>query len=300
MSVDQYISSGILELYAVHALPAEEMREVESMAEKHSRIREELDLITEGLKKYSEIYSPERSKDLLKKIESRIKEASEKPKDFPEVKEPVVVPIQKEKKPVKPVKPAPAPAPAPVKVRETNTGLGRMAYLMAASILLLVSIGFNIYLYSQYNNAQNKVLALEEEKSTLAENNKSLKTNFDQVSDHLKLYTDPANKMVMLKGMPVSPVSEVMVMWNTNTNDVFVEVHKLPPPPDGMQYQLWAIDQDGKPVDAGMLIPYKEQVTHGPQPMKKVTGAVAFAITLEKRGGSPTPSIDKMYVKGDV
>jgi hypothetical protein len=34
--------------------------------------------------------------------------------------------------------------------------------------------------------------------------------------------------------------------------------------------------------------------------MKQVQNATAFAITLEPRGGSPSPTMDQMYVMGSI
>jgi anti-sigma-K factor RskA len=36
------------------------------------------------------------------------------------------------------------------------------------------------------------------------------------------------------------------------------------------------------------------------QKMKEVTSAQVFAVTLEKKGGSETPSLDQMFVAGKV
>ena len=67
----------------------------------------------------------------------------------------------------------------------------------------------------------------------------------------------------------------------------------LPAAPAGRQYQLWAI-VNGQPLDAGMLRDTKMQV----QQMKAFAQADAFAITLEKSGGSPTPTMSALYVMG--
>jgi anti-sigma-K factor RskA len=54
---------------------------------------------------------------------------------------------------------------------------------------------------------------------------------------------------------------------------------------------------DGKPVDAGV---FDIKDGAGMVRMKNIPRAQAFAITLEKKGGSPTPSLDKLYVMGKV
>jgi len=292
MSVDQYISSGVLELYAAHALPPEEMKEVEEMVAKNPRVRAELDAITENLKRYAELYAPQKSEELYDKIIARIHDTpAEEPK--PEVRTVPLAEVKKEK--------LFESEPLPKETNHTRTsGNGRYLFMIAASILLLIaSIGVNVYLFNKYSDTQTELTALQNEKNTLVSNDNVLKTKYDETENKLKIFTDPQNKMVIMKGMPISPASEVMVMW-TGTKDVYIDVHRLPAAPEGMQYQLWAISTEGKPVDAGMLTPYKEQKVHGLQPMKKIPDAVAFAITLEKRGGSPTPTMDQMYVQGKV
>jgi anti-sigma-K factor RskA len=62
-----------------------------------------------------------------------------------------------------------------------------------------------------------------------------------------------------------------------------------------MQYQLWAI-ADGKPVDAGMYTEEKDSKIA----LANITNAQAFAITLEKKGGSPVPTMENMYVMGEI
>ena len=62
--------------------------------------------------------------------------------------------------------------------------------------------------------------------------------------------------------------------------------------PTGKQYQLWAI-VDGKPVDAGVI-----NNCIGLCKMKKIDHAEAFAITLEKEGGSPTPTLNRNVCNG--
>jgi len=299
MNVDQYISSGVLELYALHALSPEEMRKVEDMVAQNQRIKDELDAIQQGLIKYAEAYAPDASEGLYDKILSRISELP-KAEEPAQVIAPPIIPMNVEKAVIMPEKKEETPISySEPKVRSMNTG-----YWMAVAasiILLLVSGSLNLYQYNQNNDIKGQLVAMQKEKDAIASNNNTLKARFDETASELNLYTDPHNKMVMMKGMPISPASEVMVMWNTKSNNVFVDVHRLPAPPDNMQYQLWAIDQYGKPVDAGLLTPLRERGKTGMEQMnKKIANAIAFAITLEPKGGSISPTIDKMYVKGGV
>lgn len=74
----------------------------------------------------------------------------------------------------------------------------------------------------------------------------------------------------------------------------YINSSLLPQAAADKQYQLWAI-VDGKPVDLGVINKDSTFST-----MKQVQNAQAFAITLEPLGGRPAPTMDKMYVLGNV
>jgi anti-sigma-K factor RskA len=64
-----------------------------------------------------------------------------------------------------------------------------------------------------------------------------------------------------------------------------------------MQYQLWVI-QGGKPVSMGVL---PNSMANTPSIQKigmRIESGEAFAISLEKAGGSPTPTMEQIYVLG--
>lgn len=89
------------------------------------------------------------------------------------------------------------------------------------------------------------------------------------------------------------------VYWDSRSKDVYLLVNNLPKPSPDKQYQLWAI-VDGKPVDAGMLD--MEDTNSGSlvHKMRNIPKAQAFAITLENKGGSTSPTMEAMYVMGGV
>jgi anti-sigma-K factor RskA len=106
--------------------------------------------------------------------------------------------------------------------------------------------------------------------------------------------------MAAMKGMEVSPASFATVYWDTTSKDVYLVVNNLPKPASDKQYQLWAL-LNGQPIDIGMVdndvfIGQKKLLLR----MKNVRGAQAFAITLEKKGGSEKPTMESMYVMGNL
>ncbi len=118
-----------------------------------------------------------------------------------------------------------------------------------------------------------------------------------QVEQDMKmLQGNPAVKMVSMSGTDMSPQSYTTIYWDTTSHDVYLMVNNLPQPPTDKQYQLWAL-LNGQPIDMGMI-----EITEKPLQlyrMKNVQSAQAFAITLEKKGGSPTPQ-GSMYVTGKL
>jgi len=65
----------------------------------------------------------------------------------------------------------------------------------------------------------------------------------------------------------------------------------------GKQYQMWVI-QDGKPVSMG-VIPDELVIQGGMTKLEmQVTNGQAFAISLEKTGGSPVPTMEQIQVLG--
>jgi anti-sigma-K factor RskA len=161
--------------------------------------------------------------------------------------------------------------------------LGWLKYAAAACLVLLAgSIYFNISL-----SGKNKKLQRNYD-NTVAKLN-------DLENDVKILQENPNIKMASMKGMDVSPRSYATVYWDTTSHDVYLLANNLPVPASGKQYQLWAIF-NGKPVDLGVFDVKKEKLLIQ---AKNAQGAEAFAITLEKKGGSPAPE-GQMYVMGKL
>lgn len=72
----------------------------------------------------------------------------------------------------------------------------------------------------------------------------------------------------------------------------------LPLNDEAHQYQLWAL-VNGKPVDLGVF-DVKADAEHILVKMKEIGGAQAFAVTLEKRGGVASPTMEQMIAMGGV
>ena len=167
-------------------------------------------------------------------------------------------------------------------------------FAAAAIILLVVSGGLNIYFYSKFTETTQQYQALLIEKNTLQANNQIIQTKSLDLFNSMQMMADPNMQKIAMPGVPGKEVNYATVFWDAKSKDVYLLPNKLPQPAQGKQYQLWAI-VDGKPVDAGVM-----GDCAGLCKMKNIPAASMFAITLEKAGGSSSPTLSEMYVAGKV
>ncbi len=275
MKKEEFISSGLLELYVLGALSSDELATVNDMLTKYPELLEEVKKIEREAITYAEQKSPKPSEGLKANLLSAIDALEEEAED---TKEPTVRSITPDS--------------------ESSSSNFGMWLMMAASIaLLLVSLVFNYLQYQDINKANAVIAELNEERSVMANNLDTYKTSFEVAENKLEVLRDTGNVTIPMKGVELSPNSLALIHWNRNTNETYIDIASLPEPPLEMQYQLWAI-VDGQPVDLGVFDVLDNELAM--QQMKTVGQPQAFAVTLEKKGGSPTPTLEKMYVLGTV
>lgn len=286
MNIQEYISSGIVESYVLGLADTEERAEFERMCAAHPEVRKARELFELYLEEQAMSNAVAPSKNIKSKIFAEIEIESEKLNTLTmdnDNSKAQYISGEGETK---------APA--------TIASIGWQRYLATASIILLiVSTALNFYFFSQYKNYSSRYAALMAQQTELAKNNDVMRTKLNTYESTLAMLRDPAMSVIKMPGtnVPTSPDSNSVatVYWNTKSKDVYLLVNNLPQPPSDRQYQLWAI-VDGQPIDAGV---FDVQATDGLVRMKNMPKAQIFAVTLEKRGGSPTPQ-GPMYVLGKV
>jgi anti-sigma-K factor RskA len=264
VNVEEYISSGILEAYALGELPPREAEEVEKNLLRYPALREELDLI----EKTQEVMCLRAAIAPPPSIKNNILEATQ-----PKGK---VVPLE-------------SPA-------ESETVL-RWKYAAAASIGIALFTSYMAYSYwTKWRSSQNELTTLIAQNQQIAQDYNKVNFRLDQMEDDLKVMGNPSFERVIMKGTPNAPQALASVYWNRQTEEVFVSIQNMRALSKEKQYQLWAII-DGKPVDAGVF----DGNLAGLVKMKNIAkGAVTFAVTIEDAGGKPSPSLETMQVAGNV
>jgi len=263
----EYISSGILELYALGELNSAECVEVEEIIKKYPEVRDEYN----GIQKTFYLSASAVLKSPSEKIKSALLDKINK--------KPVIRIHSFDESSAE---------------KRNNT----YRYLMAASVaFLLLSLIANYFLWSKLNEAKDQIAILNDQKKVMVQEYEAVNRRLTQTSQDMKIMTDRNYKMVNLKGLEKSPSSDVVTFWNPETKKVYIKVENLPVPPSNKQYQLWALS-NGKPIDAGMMdVDPSDKSLH---PMKDIEDAQAFAITLEPKGGSVNPTMTEMYVMGQL
>lgn len=179
-----------------------------------------------------------------------------------------------------------------------KTGIGNWARA-AVWVALVGSLVGNYSLWNGRNNDKQEVAVLQQKMQGMSADQTALNDKIARYTKEAEMAAQPGiQPIAMLSTQPGHPMAATFY-WNKAKHIAFVSVQKLPPAPEGMQYQLWAI-VEGKPVSLGMMD--NSVVANGG--MQRVPDAVMagqiFCVSLEKEGGNPSPTADKIYLMGKM
>ncbi len=280
MDVKSYISSGILEDYILGQASDQERLEVECMSHIYPEIKQDLSRLESAMEGYAFSYQTTPPPNLKDRIFKQIEEIEEQQKKNQQP-EPKIISIND--------------AGINMKTERAKTVYLKLA--VAASVSILIATGFFSYnLYRNYVGQKQQITNLTEERNAVSGTLSSLQEIFNIKEEELAVLKDPNNIKVLLKGLEnKAPDGLTSVYFNPSDNSVYLSLNTLPEPPSGKQYQLWAI-VEGQPVDMGVF-EYRLETL---QKMKQVENPQAFAVTLEEKGGSPTPTLEEMFALGKV
>lgn len=265
--IKAYIESGILELYVLGDVSPEERLQVEALASKNPAVKAELDEIERSMELFARqnaVEPPEHLRDtILNNAFTSFTEGSTfTTKLNPEITKGKIISLPKS-----------------------------VIFAFAACLALLVASDIALVtLYNRLQQSNQQIAVLQSDKQHFA-NTVSLKEG------ELEVFRDSSFKLLKLNGTPKSPLSQITVAWSPVKKKVWIDLRslKIPANDKDHQYQLWALVA-GKPVDLGVFDESPDSTDM--KEMKPVALAGAFAVTLEPRGGSVSPTMDEMVVIG--
>lgn len=289
-----YIESGILEQYALGELSAAEQAAVEAQAASHPAIREELAQVQAALGFYAEAHAIAPPAAMRERVLASV---------LAQIATPTAPANAGLRADVDAVAAATAPraseAGAVVRpMAPVATAGSRSNWAVAASVALLLSLGANFLLYSNWKNANAQVVALQTDQARFATTSQVVEKKLGNLLQENQVLRNDEFHAVALAGTKAAPTAHARVLFNRATHKVYVDVRSLPALPAGKQYQLWALDK-GVPIDAGVLT-VATATGEGIQHMKDIASAQTFAMTVEPAGGSAGPTLSTMTVVGNI
>lgn len=267
MNAQEYIESGVLELYVFGVLNETETKEISTLEKSEMTIKNEIIAIEKSILNLSSSFAPNVSPAVFDKIKTKL-----------ELKHNVA----SENKEV-------------IQLQPKNNFKSYLGW--AASLLFLLSAG---YFYDQSNKNKTAIVAIEKSTSRVQKSLLALELKNKSNEIALNVIRDKNKKIIVLAGQTISPTSYAKVYCDPKTKEVFVDASGLPEPPDGMVYQLWSLKMNPlTPTSLGLLADYKNNSSK----MFTITtagadGAEGFGITLEPAGGSKTPTMEQLYALG--
>lgn len=262
MEAQEYIESGILELYVYGLLTETENLEIAEMAKKNPDVEQEILAIEKAIVALSSSFAPFHSVANFEKIKARL-----------ELKHGKVVDM----------KPA----------SNWSQYVG-----WAAAVLMLLGLGYQTL---ELTKTKEAIATVGNEKNKIQREFAYLDQQNKETEKNLTIVRDIKNTGVTLGGQAVSPTSFAKVYWNKDTRTTYIDAAGLPKPPKGMVYQVWSLKLSPvlTPTSIGLLDNFDEN-EQKIFAVDQTDSAEAFGITLEPAGGSLTPTMEQLYTLGKV
>ena len=262
MNIQEYISTGILEAYALGEINEQDREEVEKNLGLYPALREELLKIEESQEHLMMQLAIYPRAEVKTKLFEKINQRSGTK----------IIPIQQ------------------------TFSIG-WRYATAASIAIALLSSYLAFTYwGKWKHSESNLTDLIAQNQRIAHDYNNVNLRLDQIETDLKITSSPEFVRVILKGTPNAPESLATVYWNDHTKEVFLSIQNMKELSKENQYQLWAII-NGKPVDCGVF----DLNVAGLLKMKKTFDSpVTFAVTVEPRGGRPSPTLETMQVAGNL
>lgn len=271
MNTNDYIESGILEAYALGALPVNEAQQVETDIAMHAELKTELLAIENVMQVFTAKFAKELPAGLDNKIWGALQYSSAN---------------------------AGYNQSAPKVIPFTPNYRKPMAWQYAAAAVIIIgSLALNVFLLGKDKIRTAEMQALNEKMGQMQSDQMQLASLVNDYEKNKAMMADTTMQTIVMHTMQPGHPMAATIYWSKGRGEAYVNVDGLPAPPKGMQYQLWVL-QDGKPVDMGVLPNAIANTPAMQKVSKQVTNGQAFAISLEKEGGSPTPTMQNIYVMG--
>lgn len=278
MDAQHYISSGLIEWYVSGMITQDETEELETAIQQFPEVAAAVDAYRYSMERYV----------LAQSITPR-----------PHIRDNLFLYINNHNKPTENsllletvTRQEPKTRPMENK-KQSWKWVSTVAFLLLVGSLILNYVFFNRY--REFKGYKDKYQSLLVSQNSILSKSRFYESRLLQMEESLDFLQEPGVKRVQMPGTKAFPEAMATVFWNPQKTDVYLRVNNLPEPAADKQYQLWAI-VDGKPIDMGVF--EMGDSVKLLQKMKTIGRVDMFAVTLEKKGGAVSPTLEQMYVAG--
>jgi len=268
MSKKEFLTTGLLEKYALGLTSSKENDLVINMMKKYPDLQNQCDGIYGCMEKYIDSQADNPSSEIKGKtentideyeVEKALKEAMEKP-----------------------------PAKGFV-----MSGWN-LAAIAASFIGLLAFGGMN---WNDKNSTQSEMAILSSNFKNLETDCIQFKAQQQAMAAQFAFLQDPLTTHIHLRdnGFGKAPDALVVAYWNPNKDHACLKILNLPLPPEGKEYHLWA-DVDNKMVHMGAIKCEIGKMLDIP----RIANAASLNVTLEDKGDVEHPNVAELYVNGVI
>ena len=268
MSKQEFLTTGLLEKYALGLTSTEENDLVIGMLKKYPDLQTQCDGIYGCMEKYVDSQAIPPQPRINQKVENTINEY-EMEKALKEAME----------------------KPQSKGIVMSGWSLG----VIAASLIGLLAFGWMNWNQKNINKTelsklQNKFDQLQNDFSQFEEKQKAMAAQF-------AFLQDPLTTHIHLRDNNFGKASDALVVayWNPNKENAYLKILNLPPPPTGKEYHLWG-DVDKKMVHMGAIKCEIGKMLNIPH----MVDAASLNITLEDKGDVHHPNVEEVYVNGVI
>lgn len=249
-NIQEYLDSGVIEMYVLDQLNDAEREAVEKLAAQYPAIRQEIAEVEEAMGSYHDLQGLTPPDYIL----NNILEAT-------------------------------ATMPAPVAETPVATLPQRSISLLWPMAAAVVGLALAAWMFMGKQSAETKLAAEQKQAGVLQAARDDQSKRIQALEAELaRLKEICCSEEAVVKSGSQAIAS---VHWNKNGQLAHFKIGNLANPGKDKQYQLWAF-VDGKPVSVGVIdwdASQKGMITFSFKNKPQ-----AFAISLEKYGGSPTPT----------
>lgn len=181
---------------------------------------------------------------------------------------------------------------------ETSPTPGFSWINIAAAVLLLAVFSAGIWINSlrdEVAGLRDRISVLETDNSVLANKASQFESEATDVKSQRDLLADAATKRIPM-APPGTETPNADVFWNADAGEVFIRQQSLPSIASNEQFQLWGLRGDEK-IDLGVF-DHVDSSGDTLLRMKTIDAVDGFAVTIEPRGGSTVPTLEKLVTLG--